>query len=96
MTTGPLAIVTVTAGVGIDTAGGSGRMSVDVSGATTSAAADSRALRQGRDSAAALVRCSSTSLFTLTAGSNTFTSKYRSTTAAIATFNERRLLVFPL
>jgi hypothetical protein len=64
-----------------------------VSGASTVAATDARALEvQGNNA----VRASATSVVTgLTPGANTFTAKYR-TTAGTATFAARDIVVIPL
>lgn len=65
-----------------------------VSGATTVAADDNYAYRfQGTENNAGFAATLHT---TLTAGSNTFTAKYKSGSGAnTATFNDRRITVFP-
>jgi len=96
VTTGTFAIVFLAAKVSNNTNAGDSRMSVAVSGATTTAAADSNSLELNPATAA-----SNSAKFgimvplTLTAGSNTFTAKYRSGGADTATFADRTLIVLP-
>ena len=66
-------------------------MSYQVSGATATAADDTRSINQGTSSN---VRWGATFLSTLTAGSNTFTLRYR-VTAGTGTFAVRRIGVIP-
>jgi hypothetical protein len=68
-------------------------MSYAVSGLTTVAASDGRALQvQGQN----FTRASATSVITgLTPGSNTFTAKYR-TSGNTSTFRDRDIVVIPL
>jgi hypothetical protein len=97
MTTGTKALVIVSAAV--NTAkiqNGTYFMGYEVSGATTIAATDTTALATGPDSnAGAILIASRASLVTLTAGSNTFTAKYRRT-ANTPTFSERNIFVMNL
>jgi hypothetical protein len=73
-----------------------GMISVAVSGATTLAAADARSVFEFEPNVGNSSTLSGLILLTgLTAGSNTFTAKYR-TTAATATFTYRTLAVIPL
>jgi len=69
-------------------------MSYDVSGATTSAADDNRSVQlqsAGGQHAGAVILHTG-----LTAGTNTFTAKYRISSAGTATFSVRRLMVIPM
>lgn len=77
---------------------GVGFMAVEVSGATTTAAADANAVEVSPQNTlghtATLVK-----LMAVTAGSNTFTAKYRNITSsggATPTFSNRTLVVIPL
>ena len=65
-----------------------------VSGATTIAATDAYALADGSTVGGAASRA--TRLTTLTAGSNTFTMKYRQTISGTATFINREIIVIDL
>jgi hypothetical protein len=99
VTTGTQAIVIVTASISNGTTGGDNRVDFAVSGATTRAAADSTALIHQVAAANQAHRSSVVNLITsLTAGSNTFTSKYRitATGGGTATFNDRVITVIPL
>lgn len=92
---GEFALVINTADITNDTAGQSGRMTWEVSGASTITAQDFRALRVTRPSTtgAGNVRASVvTAIGGLTPGMNTFTSVYRAS-AGTATFANRRLTV---
>lgn len=95
LTTGVRALVIISASLR-NTSTNSCFMSVTVSGATTSAATDDRALRwrdgTGSDGEAQM---SHAYMFTaLTAGSNTFTAKYR-VIGGTGTFRNRHLMVIP-
>lgn len=68
------------------------RMSVDVSGATTTAASDGNALRYVGTTTA---RMSVAALLTVTAGSNVFTAKYK-VSAGTGTYANRDIIVVPL
>jgi hypothetical protein len=95
ITTGTTAIITLSAYFTIDTNSASAFYSVAVSGATTSASDDSRALTMGRYTAQVLIGATQTVYLTgLTAGSNTFTGQIR-VTAGTGTFDNRRLVVMP-
>lgn len=92
--TGTLAIVSVTSQVNNTTDGASARHGFDVSGSTTIAANDPQsALLQATSSR----DCSQTRtmLVTLTAGTNTFTSKYR-VSSGTGRWQDRDLLVIAL
>ena len=97
MTTGTKALVIVSAAV--NTAkiqNATYFMGYEVSGATTIAATDTTALATGPDSnSGAILIASRASLVSLTAGSNTFTAKYRRT-ANTPTFSERNIFVMNL
>jgi hypothetical protein len=99
ITTGTKALVIVTALIDPgSSASGSGYMSYAVSGATTSAATDTRALiNEAANGYLELLRMSSASVVTLTAGSNTFTAKYRKDTPATTpAFKDRDIFVINL
>jgi len=102
VTTGTKALVIVTSEQYCDTGNGaSSYSSFAVSGATTIAAADSRALRfrnvpdPNIQSGAQVFRGSMASVVTLTAGSNTFTAKYR-TSSGSSYFSNRQIIVINL
>lgn len=93
--TGAFALVINTADITNNTAGQSGRMTWEVSGASSFAAEDFRALRVTVPSTTGFgnVRASvTTAIGGLTPGMNTFTSKYRAS-GGTATFANRRLTV---
>jgi hypothetical protein len=96
VTTGTFAVVTVHCGVwrsGSTTA--SGAMSFAISGATTSSATDDRAafFYGYNNSSSDFHRYSVSSGVNLTAGSNTFTAKYKAASNA-ANFSNRRITVW--
>jgi hypothetical protein len=96
LTTGTKALVIITGLLEDFDSGIEKWMSFAVSGATTIAASDTRAIvhnastNNGRE-----LRASATSVVTLTAGSNTFTAKYR-TGAATAYYGDRDIFVMNL
>jgi hypothetical protein len=97
VTTGTKALVIVSAYItgGYDS---QARMSFEVSGATTTAVSDNWALGcfgTGAFSSGIQVRASRATSTTLTAGSNTFTAKYRTSTNA-STFADREIFVINL
>jgi hypothetical protein len=97
VTTGVFALILVTGDITNNTAGESGRMTFEVSGASTVTPLDARALRVTIPSVtgAGNVRSSVLTAFgTLTAGVNVFTAKYRAS-GGTATFANRRLTVLP-
>jgi hypothetical protein len=99
LTTGTKALVIVTGSITAQTAGTSAFMSYTVSGATTIAASDTVALvkMQNTSTQNDLIRASAVSVPTLTAGSNTFTSKYRGDGAGNNnTFKNRTIFVMNL
>lgn len=96
VTTGALALINNTADITVSVGGQSGRMTFDVSGASSIAASDSRALRVTIASvaAAANIRASVQTQLAITPGSNIFTSLYRSSSgASTASFANRRMHV---
>jgi hypothetical protein len=104
---GAATAVTVTSGVAVitghgasmsnGTGGGNSNMSFAITGATTLAADDSKTIRyispNNNDSCR---MCAVHFTPGLTAGSNTFTPKYKTTTGGTATFGQRHMLVIPL
>lgn len=98
LTTGTRVLVIVSGQgyVSLGAGGGSTWMGVAVSGATTTAAADTDALKQASSVnfyPDMLVSCAF--VLTVTAGSNTFTAKYR-TAADTATWANRKIMVLPI
>ncbi|MER5252894.1 hypothetical protein [Streptomyces sp. NPDC002855] len=99
VTTGTAALVDVGANMRSSLLAEGMYMGVTVSGATTLAAADALSLGfDGTPSASCQVLASKALIYTgLTAGSNTFTAKYRSTAAGnTALYVNRRIIVIPL
>lgn len=97
VTTGANAIVILTCQAGNTTAAGGVLMAYAISGATTLAAADATALSaQPVGVASANMQLSAVEFQTgLTAGSNTFTAKYR-VASGTGTFLNRSIIVIPL
>ena len=95
-TTGTLALVAMTALMNSDTAGESGAIAYEVSGASSVSTTDTRALRLTSVNAGDIQGATSLHLQSLTAGSNTFTLKYRAVTTGTVTFQQRRLIVIAL
>jgi hypothetical protein len=99
-TTGTRAMIIVT-GLIAPAAEKTGSMSFAVSGATTQAASDERALIDGgqavgNNNLLGAWQASTTTVITnLTAGSNTFTTQYKSSSGT-ATFTNRTITVIPL
>jgi len=95
VTTGTTALVTITARMTQGTNGESCFVGIDVSGATTAAAADTRALSfSGQSNGQRVLQASATYLITVTPGSNTFTAKYKSSSST-CTFGDRNIIVTP-
>ncbi len=98
ITTGVTALVMLNATVYASAAGVDGFMSFAVSGATTIAASDANSgasMTQGAyDNAGCITRIFK--LTSLTAGANTFTCKYRRSTAGTAIFKNRSITVFTI
>ncbi len=90
------ALVIVTARIETDTGGSNGFMSFAISGATTVAANDAQSLSYESSNAGDRCQAAFAYLVTgLTAGNNTFTTKYRTESAAESTFIRRRITVIP-
>jgi hypothetical protein len=97
LTTGTKALVIVTSSQKSVTAGKKSFMGYAVSGATTIAATDTTALAKLQDiTNAGSERASAASVVTLTAGSNTFTAKYKTVDSDISTFTDRTIFVMNL
>lgn len=96
VSTGTSAIVIITAEMQNASASAGAKASCAISGASTVAAADATAIRAESSATAEFNRISGVQHYTgLTAGSNTFTMKYASTSGT-CNFNFRHLLVIPL
>lgn len=96
LTTGTRALVFITAGVDNTSAGANSLAAAAVTGATTDAAADARAALHESAIANAGERATSLHMFTgLTAGSNTFTMRYR-VTAGTGSWENRQIVVIAL
>jgi hypothetical protein len=97
--TGTRAMVIVTATIANNTASAYSYMDYAVSGATTRSASDSTAATVRQTGATSgqnqEIRLSSASIVTLTAGRNTFTSKYR-VSGGTGTFINREIIVINL
>jgi hypothetical protein len=96
VTTGTQALVIVSARMPQAVNSEDGFMSFAVSGATTTAASDVNALLIGSDVEQQNFRASAASSVTLTAGSNTFTAKYRVRSGNPLTFSNRQIFVMNL
>lgn len=99
LTTGTSAIYVVSAYISHATATSGGYMGVTVSGASSVAMDLLDSLRKISATTSLKEKCSYVGMYagSLTAGSNTFTAKYASTSAGTtATFEERELIVLPL
>jgi len=95
-TTGTKAIVWFQSRMGNSSANAETSVSVAVSGATTISASDDWRLLQSGCAANSINRGGMVHMFTgLTAGSNTFTMKYR-VSGGTGTFQDRSLILFPL
>lgn len=94
VTTGTKALVILSALLKGNAAGDTAFMSFAVSGATTISAADTIALGTNDTGSARPYQSSFATRVTLTAGSNTFTAKYR--TATTGTFANREIIVIDL
>ncbi|GAA4226118.1 hypothetical protein GCM10022254_10070 [Actinomadura meridiana] len=97
LTTGTSAIVFIGARAWNDTASGIATMGVAVSGSSTISATEDNAYMVRSSSDSIFVRAHAAVLFdgTLTAGSNTFTAKYRAATGE-GSWRDRSLLAIPL
>lgn len=98
VTTGTRAIVVVTSFIRSDTADQGGAMSYEVSGASSIAASDGNSLQlRSPGLTAGAQKASRLNLqASLTAGSNTFTAKYKRVGTGTATFSGRTFTIIPL
>jgi hypothetical protein len=98
VTTGTKALVIITSSIYANASNRQAFMSYEVSGASTITASDTTALSiYAATVASNELRASSASVPTLTAGSNTFTAKYRiSNSSASAIFSDRQIFVINL
>jgi hypothetical protein len=98
VTTGTKALVIITSNIYANASNRQAFMSYEVSGASTITASDTTALSiYAATVASNEVRASCASVSTLTAGSNTFTAKYRiSNSSASASFSDRAIFVINL
>jgi hypothetical protein len=95
LTTGTKVLVIVSSNISPGSSGSSSFMSYSVSGATTIAANDNVAIATGSSSAALRVSASYVSYQTVTAGSNTFTAQFKTSTGT-TTFSNRQIIVIDL
>ena len=93
ITTGTQAIISATAQM-YSSGGDNMYMSYEISGATTEASDDDRALSY-QAGAGDQIRATCTTLQTLTAGSNVFKAEYK-TSASTGTWDDRRILVMAM
>jgi len=93
-TTGPRAVVSLSCQLSNSTVGGESYMGVDLSGSTTLAADDNTAVFHTSATSGAYVQCSYVIMIGPTAGTTTFTAKYR-VSAGTGTFQRRRITVLP-
>lgn len=97
LVTGSAAIVIMSASMENGTGGGGAIMGYAVTGASSIAASNDKALRHRSGTASQANRASTVAFeIGLTPGSNTFTAKYTTPTGGTATFTDRELLVIPL
>lgn len=94
-TTGTRALVWITALMSNTSANAFTHASFAVSGATTTAANDQWSIRSNGLHATGYFRCTSATVIPLTAGSNTFTMKYR-VGSGTGRFDHRHIIVMPL
>jgi hypothetical protein len=96
VTCGVKAMVIIGGGVSNTTAGSGGRIAVDVTGAHTSAASDTNSFLAESGNASDTFKGTWVTIYSpITAGSSTFTAKYRCVGAATANFNDRLVAVVP-
>lgn len=97
LTTGTKVLVIVSAMAYTDGANQQASVDFAVSGATTRSASDATRLSiRGAGAGITLTRASSASRITVTAGSNTFTCKYKTSAAGTAYFSDRQICVIDL
>lgn len=94
VTSGTNALVLITSNMSSNTANIGCFVGLDISGSTTLAASDSRAIIHTSATANAALCASMVALYSVTAGSNAYTLKYR-TSSGTATFQYRRVNVLP-
>lgn len=94
VTTGTRAIVVISARMENNTAGQGCFVGYDISGAHTEAATDVNSLIFESDSAGQAMAASHVTMHTLTAGSNTFTAKYK-VDGGTGSFSRRKIVVMP-
>jgi hypothetical protein len=92
--TGVFALVIITARMSVATAGAVSYAAVDISGATSSGAADARAFQYESGAANDFIRASQAYIASLTAGTNTFKMQYHVNTGT-GTFRDRNLTIVP-
>jgi hypothetical protein len=94
--TGTKAMIAICSAVSNNTAGQGGRVAVDISGATTSAASDTNSFLIESGNISDTFQGTWVTLVTgLTAGSNTFTLKYRVVGSGTCAFANRNIVVVP-
>ena len=93
-TSGARSLVSICATVANSTVNASSDMGIDVSGAHTLAAGSNLSLRHTSATANAMVAASYVSLFSVAAGTSTYTAKYR-VSSGTGTFDDRRIAVIP-
>ena len=96
VTTGTKVLVILTGRLKNDTTNGFAYMGYAVSGSTTTAATDNTAIWLQRGNTQGNFRASAASRITVTAGSNTFTSKYRTSAGSTSEFGYREIFVMDL
>lgn len=96
VTTGTSVLVAITATCSNGTSQGIAIVGVAVSGATTTAASDANALYVTSSTSNGTYQMTALIPLTVTAGSNTFTLKYRTGAATTATFANRRITLIQL
>jgi hypothetical protein len=96
VTTGTSAIVFIQCQLDNNTLNANSSASYAVSGATTVAAGDGTRISREGCAATTPHRYGMASVVALTAGSNTFTMKYRCQAATTGTFSQREIIVIPL
>lgn len=96
LTTGTKALVVVTARMSNGSTGYNSLMGFAVSGASTVSAADERTLRIWSNALGAFQVSAAFLLTGLTAGSNTFTAKYKAESPSTANFENRSISVIDL
>jgi hypothetical protein len=94
ITSGPKALVVHSATMANSTVNAQCLTSLDISGATTSLASDTRALRHISATANASFGGSYLTVYAVTSGSNTFLMKYR-VSGGTGTFDDRRVAAVP-